>query len=1327
MRNNLKKIMAFILSALMIFALLPAQPSLASTEPGISLGSATLTDGKYYYTNATVSGTGIQTILVNFSDTVTAGDAITVPTTTPAGFTVSATSSDNSYSKRINIDTSTTGTDNASAVQDYVRGIGFAVAGTTQTVSVTITTQNIEYDTFYNIDKQHYYQFITYTSGTTGTWTAAYDAAKEMMYLGRTGYLATVKDLAEDQFLYELSGGATGWLGGTTLTPGTLSGKYYESFSTSSNVDHWCWACGPEIGNTFYTAQVKSDTADSNSVSAGYYFNWGRGVEPNEANVEQCLTTLVVSTSNHYGQTESGYQGTAFSWNNIVYNRAYAADGCYYARGYFVEYGDKAIGDNKTGTVVTGYASDNGTLHNTSSSYAVTVNTYIDEALNDVSGDVELVQGSTTITAVDMVDEGYYTVGAGSITSGTYDVYVNGEDTGKDVTYSGSAVGIDVDYYTVTYSVSNAGAAADSSISMTAGGSAITSGAAVLSGKTVVITAAGAGADSYTYLWSGGGTNGGTAALTISSLSAAVNAVCTVTGTTTIDLSDATWQSATTYTCGLDLSSSSRMVTISVDSGYFTVPSLGSALTYLGGTNGTSYISTYGASKQYVSAVFSYSDAAAAETLLSAVIYTQEAADPVQTITATSSTVAPTGSDLYFEGHFYRYVSGSISWIDAILAAGGTPDTYFGGRGYIATATSQAENSILLKLTDTEGSGPDHWYDAWMGGLWQRNTGTVTSSSIIRGTNGSEISYSDLSGTTASQRQSLLLDYTMTFSDFNSNDSSTYINALADTVKYYWIDGPEAGREIANNETDFSPWHSGEPNCGDFIYIGWEGAYWDDLGAYDGETTSAGYDTLDGYIVEFSGFDGGSAAGKVASDTKTVPATYSVSLNTNGGTVNNGSITSYTYGVGASLPTDVTKNGSVFGGWYASSDLSGTAITAISTTDTENKTFYAKWTAVASSDGGSPSRTITVTETSSDLFAGNSGSILAEANMDNAFSNSVEVKVTDTGEDTSSFGFGAGTDVYPFDISLYIKGTDTKTEPASGYAVTISLPIPEDLLDVRDQLFIVHKSDDGTVMTLTSSLKQIGGVWYLVFDATEFSPYALVVSNLASYDTAAGLPYYLDGSGNKVFIGFAVNGKYLAPDGVTVLFTPNPKNFMDISTHWSKTYIDFVTEREIFVGTGTNVFSPDTGMTRAMFATVIGRLYERSYGKISISDARVFTDCNYDDYYGKYVDWAAKNSIIQGVGGGLFQPDRQVSRQEMATMLYRFAEFIQLTASTSTDATLNYSDASSIASWAEDAALYCQETGIITGRTGGSFAPGETATRAEVTAIIQRFVELAVK
>lgn len=394
---------------------------------------------------------------------------------------------------------------------------------------------------------------------------------------------------------------------------------------------------------------------------------------------------------------------------------------------------------------------------------------------------------------------------------------------------------------------------------------------------------------------------------------------------------------------------------------------------------------------------------------------------------------------------------------------------------------------------------------------------------------------------------------------------------------------------------------------------------------------------------------------------------------------------------------------------------------------------------INSDSGGSgstpppPRRTITVTEASSVVFIDTSGTITAEANMDNAFSNSVEVKVTDTAEDTASFRLSAGDEVYPFDISLYIKGTNTKTEPADGYAVTISLPIPENLVEKRTSLLVAHKSGDGTVTTLNSRLVQKGSMWYLVFEATEFSPYALVVKNSKSFDESAGVfdkstgvPYYMDAKGSKVFIGFAANGKYIAPEGVTVSMMQNGKSFADITGHWALPYIGFTTERELFLGTGGNKFSPELGMTRVMFTAVIGRLFERSFGGIESSDTHAFIDCDYGSYYGKYVDWADKNEIIMGIGSGKFAPDTLITREQMAAILYRFADFLSVLPD-SMDASFKYPDAASISSYAKDAALYCQTTGIIGGRTVGVFAPQETATRAEVATIIQRFIEAVIK
>lgn len=228
----------------------------------------------------------------------------------------------------------------------------------------------------------------------------------------------------------------------------------------------------------------------------------------------------------------------------------------------------------------------------------------------------------------------------------------------------------------------------------------------------------------------------------------------------------------------------------------------------------------------------------------------------------------------------------------------------------------------------------------------------------------------------------------------------------------------------------------------------------------------------------------------------------------------------------------------------------------------------------------------------------------------------------------------------------------------------------------------------------------------------------------ARFAVCTGLPYYIE-NGKKVFIGFADgpdgNMKYIAPDNVTIQYRKNPKDFTDISSHWAKSYIDFVTEREIFINTDSKTFSPDKSMTRGMAAALIGRLYEKSYGRImNAKDGNVFTDVNYSEYYGIYVNWAEKNGIIVGVGKNKFEPDRAVTRQEMAAILYRFAKFLKVD-SRSVGSGLSFADSGDIGNWAKDAAAYCQKAGIISGRSG-KFEPAAAVTRAEVAKTLEKFI-----
>ena len=227
------------------------------------------------------------------------------------------------------------------------------------------------------------------------------------------------------------------------------------------------------------------------------------------------------------------------------------------------------------------------------------------------------------------------------------------------------------------------------------------------------------------------------------------------------------------------------------------------------------------------------------------------------------------------------------------------------------------------------------------------------------------------------------------------------------------------------------------------------------------------------------------------------------------------------------------------------------------------------------------------------------------------------------------------------------------------------------------------------------------------------------------------VPYYFDENGNRVFIGFAYNANqganwnehdYISPEGEEVRFINNSKTFIDIEGHWAEEYINFVAEREVFIGMANSLFGPDTTLTRAMFITIMGRLYERSYGFVEPSGEKVFTDCDYNEYYAKYLEWATEAEIILGYGDGLFGPNDEITREQMALIIFRFAKYLEVTPD-ELDTTLLYTDSNAIANWATQGALFCQSADLV---LDPEFRPQAIATRAEAAELLTRFITFVV-
>jgi hypothetical protein len=144
-------------------------------------------------------------------------------------------------------------------------------------------------------------------------------------------------------------------------------------------------------------------------------------------------------------------------------------------------------------------------------------------------------------------------------------------------------------------------------------------------------------------------------------------------------------------------------------------------------------------------------------------------------------------------------------------------------------------------------------------------------------------------------------------------------------------------------------------------------------------------------------------------------------------------------------------------------------------------------------------------------------------------------------------------------------------------------------------------------------------------------------------------------------------------------------------------------------------------MTRAMLATVLFRLAKPA-GAQGAGGAG-FGDVPAGRWYTDAVDWAASGGIVNGVGGGMFAPDADVTREQAAAIILRYAESAGKAqgAKAAGPTGAGFADAADISGWAAAGAAFCEANGIITGRPGGAFDPRGDATRAELAAVLQRF------
>ena len=267
-----------------------------------------------------------------------------------------------------------------------------------------------------------------------------------------------------------------------------------------------------------------------------------------------------------------------------------------------------------------------------------------------------------------------------------------------------------------------------------------------------------------------------------------------------------------------------------------------------------------------------------------------------------------------------------------------------------------------------------------------------------------------------------------------------------------------------------------------------------------------------------------------------------------------------------------------------------------------------------------------------------------------------------------------------YDLSLVCLsgGKETPIANLNGHTISVRLPYTPAKGEQTGNLYAVYVDDAGKVEWITKSSYN-ASLKAVVFETGHFSVYGVGYKN------------------------------------------PAPA-FTDITGHWAADNILFAASRGLLSGTSDTTFSPDTGMTRGMFMTALGRL--AGINPDSYQTGK-FTDVKADAYYAPYVNWAAQTGIVEGVTDTTFAPDTNINREQMAVIMKNYAAKLGYDLPQTLKA-VTFADNTQISSWAKDAVKSMQQAGILAGKNENKFDPKGTATRAEVATVLRRFVEIVI-
>lgn len=263
---------------------------------------------------------------------------------------------------------------------------------------------------------------------------------------------------------------------------------------------------------------------------------------------------------------------------------------------------------------------------------------------------------------------------------------------------------------------------------------------------------------------------------------------------------------------------------------------------------------------------------------------------------------------------------------------------------------------------------------------------------------------------------------------------------------------------------------------------------------------------------------------------------------------------------------------------------------------------------------------------------------------------------------------------------------------------------------------------DSALVTLTGTKAADGfGAVSVNTEAEGVVSFAWVGSNIPAEDTLLLTLYFSDAKGDVTYTAEATevyaSGEKVAvaPGSATVVCNP----FRDIDHHWAKEDILKAYHTGLVNGMTADTFAPEATLDRAMFVTLLHRMA----GSPEAGSEAPFQDLEAGRYYVQAVTWASELGITKGISQTRFAPHKAVTRQEMATMLHRYAKAMGHETAATADLS-RFADAANISGWAEEAMAWAVGMELLVGFPNGYLMPWADATRAQAAVIFCRFLGL---